>query len=63
MQRLFHELWRNDDALKNKVAASVMAGRQAWLERGIMDLGLEGDAFETRSLVELKKRLASGEAA
>jgi hypothetical protein len=58
VKRLFHELWSNDDAVKNKVAASVMGGRQAWLEEGVMDMGLTEAAFQTRSLVEVRAKLA-----
>ncbi len=62
VSRLFRELWSNDDAIKNKVAASVMGGKHAWLESGIMDMGLTEAAFQTRSLVELRSRLADGQA-
>jgi len=62
VRRLFHELWSNDDAVKNRVAASVMGGRQAWLEGGVLDLGLDERAFQTRSLVELRKQLAETDA-
>jgi hypothetical protein len=59
VSRLVRELWSNDDALKNKVAASVMNGKHAWLESGVLDLGLTDAAFQTRSLVEWKARLAA----
>jgi hypothetical protein len=60
VSRLFRELWSNDDGLKNKVAANVMGAKHAWLEGGIMDLGLTEAAFQTRSLVEMRARLAEG---
>src|SRR5437899_1318806 len=41
VQRLFHELWSNDDARKNVVAASVMKGEHALLADGIVNLGFE----------------------
>jgi alkylation response protein AidB-like acyl-CoA dehydrogenase len=63
VRRLFHDLWSNDDAVKNRVAASIMAGRDAWLEAGVLDLGLDEQAFQTRSLVELRKKLAAEEEA
>ncbi len=63
VNRLFRELWSNDDAVKNKVAASVMGGKHAWLESGVMDMGLTDAAFQTRSLVELRNRLANGQVA
>ena len=62
-RRLFRDLWSNDDAVKNRVAASIMAGRDAWLEGGVLDLGLDEQAFQTRSLVELRKKLAAEEEA
>jgi hypothetical protein len=48
VRRLFADLWRNDDALKGRVAAAVMAGRHTWLERGILELGLAPAAFRPR---------------
>ena len=39
MKRLFAELWSNDDARKNVVAASVMKGEHALLSDGIINLG------------------------
>src|SRR2546427_549124 len=37
--QLLHDLWRNDDALKCKVASHVLDGGHLWLEQGIMPLG------------------------
>ena len=48
----FRDLWRNDDAAKNRLAARVMDGRHAWLEEGILDVGLDGDAFKTHGMTE-----------
>ena len=48
MRRLFADLWRNDDVLKGRVAAAVMADRHTWLERGILELGLAPAAFRPR---------------
>ncbi len=48
--RSFGELWRNDDAGKNRVAANVMKGDHAWLEEGCMPLGLTPESFKTRFL-------------
>ena len=39
---LFDRLWTNTDDTDRKVAAGVMAGAYAWLERGIVDLSGEG---------------------
>jgi len=52
VRRLFRDLWVNEDARKNQVAATVMQGEQVWLEKGAMDIGLTPEAFKTRSLVE-----------
>src|SRR5262249_36902511 len=41
VRRLFHELWSNDDARKNAVAASVMKGEHPLLTDGIVNLGFE----------------------
>ncbi|MBI1818248.1 MAG: acyl-CoA dehydrogenase family protein [Deltaproteobacteria bacterium] len=38
VKRLFHELWSNDDARKNALAASVMKGEQPLLTDGIVNL-------------------------
>jgi alkylation response protein AidB-like acyl-CoA dehydrogenase len=48
--RLFHDLWKNDDVRKNRVAASIMAGEERWLETGAFDLGLAPESFQARSL-------------
>jgi alkylation response protein AidB-like acyl-CoA dehydrogenase len=59
---LFRDLWSNEDAGKNRVAASVMQGKQVWLEAGAMDIGLTEEAFKTRSLLA-QRRESSGRAA
>ncbi|HYR96951.1 MAG TPA: acyl-CoA dehydrogenase family protein [Candidatus Binatus sp.] len=62
VRRLFRALWRNEDARQNAVAAEFLRGEHAWLERGILDIGLTPDAFKTQSLVALraKERMAAG---
>jgi alkylation response protein AidB-like acyl-CoA dehydrogenase len=59
---LFRALWSNEDARQNAVAAEFLRGEHAWLERGILDIGLTPDAFKTQSLVAMraKERLAAG---
>ena len=42
----------NEDAGKNKLAASVMNGENVWLEQGRLDFGLGPDAFKTRALTQ-----------
>jgi hypothetical protein len=56
VRALFRALWRNDDARLNRVAAGVLGGEHAWLERGILDIGLTPEAFKTQSLVALRAR-------
>jgi alkylation response protein AidB-like acyl-CoA dehydrogenase len=62
VRRLFRALWSNDDALRNAVASQVLKGEHAWLERGILDIGLTPEAFKTQSLLALraKERVAAG---
>ncbi len=38
VQRLFHELWHNDDAVKYRRGVQVADGRHAWLEEGSVGL-------------------------
>jgi alkylation response protein AidB-like acyl-CoA dehydrogenase len=52
VRRLFQDLWRNEDARKNQLAASVMKGDHLWLEKGRLDLGFAADAFKTRSITQ-----------
>jgi hypothetical protein len=54
VNRLFADLWRNDDARKNRLAAAVMKGEHVWLEHGIMDLGFTPDSFCTRTISETR---------
>ena len=48
VRRLFADLWENDDAMKNRLAAAVMEGHHAWLQRGILESGLPPAAFRPR---------------
>src|SRR5439155_26338884 len=50
VRRLFRDLWSNEDARKNDLAASLMRGEHVWLEEGRLDLGFGPDAFKTRSI-------------
>ena len=38
VDRLFEDLWSNDDVARYRAALDVLGGRHAWLERGILDL-------------------------
>jgi hypothetical protein len=56
VNELFRALWSNEDAARNAVAASVMKGSHAWLESGILDVGLgRQEAFKTVSLTEHRR--------
>jgi len=52
VRRLLQDLWSNEDARKNQLAASVMQGEHVWLEKGRLDLGFGPDAFKTRSITQ-----------
>ncbi|MBV9472584.1 MAG: acyl-CoA dehydrogenase family protein [Solirubrobacterales bacterium] len=55
-QRLFEELWSNDDDANHAAAQRVLAGRYLWLEDGIADPAGEGPMIP-----EEVKRAAAGE--
>ena len=55
-QRLFQELWSNDDDANHAAAQRVLAGRYLWLEDGIVDPAGEGPMIP-----EEVKRVATGE--
>jgi alkylation response protein AidB-like acyl-CoA dehydrogenase len=42
VKHLFRELWRNDDDVRHRIAADVLAGRHRWLEEGTPGLDGEG---------------------
>ncbi|HEY8514512.1 MAG TPA: acyl-CoA dehydrogenase family protein [Candidatus Binatia bacterium] len=57
VRKLFADLWSNEDARRNAVAASVMAGNHAWLEKGILEIGLDKqENYKTVSLTERRRR-------
>jgi hypothetical protein len=55
VKQRFRELWQNDDALLNHVAAGVMKGEHVWLEEGRLPMFPEPDAFRTRSVRDGRK--------
>jgi alkylation response protein AidB-like acyl-CoA dehydrogenase len=59
VRRLFQDLWRNEDAAKNELAASVLAGDHQWLAEEVVDLGLAPESFKTR-YVARERMAASG---
>jgi alkylation response protein AidB-like acyl-CoA dehydrogenase len=56
VRRLFRDLWSNEDARRNTVASEVLRGDHAWLERGILDIGLGPESFKTQSLLALRAK-------
>jgi hypothetical protein len=56
VRQLFRQLWRNEDTRRNEVAARVLRGDHAWLERGILDMGLTPESFKTQSLVAARAK-------
>jgi alkylation response protein AidB-like acyl-CoA dehydrogenase len=59
-QRLFAQLWSNDDARKNRLAASVMKGDYHLLAEGTVDLGRGPETFQPRSLLTSTERMDHG---
>jgi len=57
VDKLFKDLWSNEDARRNAVAASVMQGQHSWLEKGILEIGLDKqETFKTVSLTEHRRQ-------
>jgi alkylation response protein AidB-like acyl-CoA dehydrogenase len=50
VRRLFQDLWSNDDARKNRLAAGVMKGDHDLLAGGTVDLGWGPEVFQPRRL-------------
>jgi len=55
VKQLFRDLWRNDDARLNKIAASVMKGQNVWLEQGTAGLGFTAESFKTKRISEARR--------
>ncbi len=55
VKRMFRDLWSNDDDLKNQIAARLMGGEYAWLEKGHLDAGLTPASFKQQFLTELRR--------
>ncbi len=50
VKKVFRDLWFNDDAAKNKVAARVLKGEHAWLERGSMGLNIDQADYRAKPI-------------
>ncbi len=42
VERLFHELWSNDDSANHELALRILEGKDLWLEEGILDPDARG---------------------
>ncbi len=62
VRQLFRDLWSNEDAGKNSIAARVMDARYAWLEEGRLDRGLTAESFQTRFITKPNERGPSASA-
>src|SRR5262245_13878315 len=54
VRRLFADLWNNDDARKNRLAAGVMSGDHGLLGEGTVDLGRHPHHLQPRSLLSMQ---------
>jgi alkylation response protein AidB-like acyl-CoA dehydrogenase len=61
VRRLFHELWSNDDALQNKMAASVMRGDYDWLAQGVLPLDFAPETLAVHTLTERRNKEGASE--
>lgn len=52
VKKSFSDLWSNEDARLNRVAAVVMKGQTEWLAKGRMDLGFTDESFKTRYITQ-----------
>src|SRR5262249_40142644 len=57
-RRLFRDLWSNEDALKNRIAASVIGGDYDWLTKGALALDLTPESFAAHNLTEKRSKEA-----
>ena len=48
-ERLFAELWANDDAVQYEAAMRLLSGRYEWFERDVLDPAGDGPMMPTRS--------------
>ena len=58
IKRLFRDLWANEDARKNKVAAAVLKGDFDWVRVGAMDMGWTPETFRTRAFTEIGREMS-----
>src|SRR5262249_31169524 len=57
VRRLFQDLWSNEDAARNELAPSMLAGDHQWLTEEVVDLGLTPETFKARYVA--RERMAA----
>jgi len=62
VNRLFRDLWLNDDAQKNRVAAEVLKGEHDWLKAGAIDLGWTEDTFRAKPASDIGREMSGAPA-
>jgi alkylation response protein AidB-like acyl-CoA dehydrogenase len=55
----FRDMWRNEDALKNSVAAAVLSGEHDWLQKGAIDLGWTREEFRPKSVSDVGREVVA----
>jgi hypothetical protein len=53
IDRLFHELWSNDDARATRVGQELLAGTHTWLERGLTPLPYTVEDLRPKTMDEI----------
>jgi hypothetical protein len=61
VDRLFHDLWANDDAGTYAAAQRVLRGDYTWAEQGILDPSGDGPMIPERVATGQEAREAAGE--
>ncbi|MDP9325684.1 MAG: acyl-CoA dehydrogenase family protein [Candidatus Dormibacteraeota bacterium] len=60
IDRLFHDMWHNDDASNYDAAQKVLEGRYLWAELGILDLYGSGPMLGAEGKAATKEAAAAG---
>ncbi len=58
MRQLFRELWNNEDAFQNRMAASVIHGDYDWLAKGVLPLDLSPETLAAHNLSDRRSKEA-----
>jgi hypothetical protein len=61
VERLFHDLWANDDAATYQAAQRVLRGDYTWVEEGVLDPSGDGPMIPERVASGQQAREATGE--